>query len=83
MPTEGEKSCKTRKKTILQQLVTGMTREQVLVQHDISTTLVAHIYMPPTKPPTTIIFPLRMATSASLRAVGMFPMASQELVVSL
>ena len=87
MPTEAEKVVKhlKKKQTILQQLVTGMTRKQVLVQHNISTTSVTvpHLTTPPTKPPTTIIFPLRMATSAWHRAVGMFPMASQESVVSL
>ena len=82
MPTEAEKAAKSCEKTILQEFVTEMTRKQVLVQHNISTTSVA-VHQPPTKPPTTIIFPLRMATSALYRAVGMSPMASQESVVSL
>ena len=68
--------------SILQQLVTRMTRKQVLVQHNISTTLVS-VHIQSTTPPTTIIFSLRMATSAWHRAVGMIPMASQESVVSL
>ena len=53
-------------------------------QHNISTTSAAlPTTLPPTMPPTTIIFPLRMTTGARRRAVGMSPMASQELVVAL